>query len=398
MARVWIEDRAEHADYRAAIAKAKEQGKKSTIGRWRVRWYDPDGKPKARTFTRKPAAEDYRNRIITRLGDGSYRDPTAGRVLLAEVAETWHAAQAHLKRSSRTSYRESLDTYVLPRWGTTPVDMVRHEDIAGWIGKLLVEPGARGLKPIGASRIRSVHRVLHMVLAWAISTKRIAVNPAAGIKLPRRPPIDHVYLGHVQVEALAAAAGVYRVLILLLAYTGLRWGEASALTVGRVDLATRRAHVVQAYGDDDGELYLDTPKDHERRSVPLPAFLVDELNPVLAGRDPDELVFVAPRGGPLRYHNFRNRVFDLAVKAAGVIAVTPHKLRHTAASLAIAAGADVKVVQQMLGHASATETLNTYGHLWPDRLDEVSQKLHAGRRAALRKAAESKTPPEALAA
>jgi integrase len=398
MARVWIEDRAEHADYKAAVAKAKATGKKSTIGRWRVRWYDPDGKPKARTFTRKPAAEDYRNKIITRLGDGSYRDPTAGRVLLAEPAEEWHAAQAHLKRSSRTSYREALDSYVLPRWGKTPLDMVRHEDIAAWIGKLLVDPGIRGEKPIGASRIRSVHRVLHMVLAWAVSTKRIAVNPAAGIKLPRRPPVDHVYLGHVQVEALAAAAGEYRVLILLLAYTGLRWGEASALTVGRVDLAGRRAHVVQAYGDDDGELYLDTPKDHERRAVPLPAFLIDELKAVMTGRESEELLFTAPRVGPLRYHNFRNRVFDPAVKASGVQSITPHKLRHTAASLAIASGADVKVIQTMLGHASATETLNTYGHLWPDRLDEVSQRLHSGRRNALKKAAESKTQPEALAA
>lgn len=390
MARVWVEDRGEHNDYKAAVAKAKAAGRKATIGRWRVRWYDPDGKPKARTFDRKPAAETYRHQVLTRLGDGSYRDPAAGRVQFAEVADTWLASTVHLKRSSRTSYREALETYVTPRWGTTPVDLIRHEDITVWIGKLLSEPGAKGDKPIGASRVRSVHRVLHMVLAWAVKNGRIAVNPASGINLPRRPPTDHVYLGHVQVEALATAAGEHRALILLLAYTGLRWGEASALKVGRVDLDAKRAHVVIAFGDDDGELYEDTPKDHERRAVPLPPFLVDELKSLVVGRDPEELVFTAPRGGPLRYHNFRNRAFDLAVKAAGVPTITPHKLRHTAASLAIAAGADVKVVQTMLGHASATETLNTYGHLWPDRLDEVAKRLSARRRAEL-KAAESKT-------
>jgi integrase len=398
MARVWIEDRATHADYIAAVARAKESGKKATIGRWRVRWYDPDGKSKARTFTRKPAAEDYRHQVLTRLGDGSYRDPSAGKVRFAEVAKTWLAAQAHLKRGSRTNYREALETYVLPRWGTTPVDMIQHEDIAAWIGDLLTKPGANGKKPIGASRVRTVHRVLFMALAWAVSTKRIPVNPAIGIKLPRQPPSDHVYLGHVEVEALAAAAGDYRPLILLLAYTGLRWGEASALTAGRIDLEACRAHVVVAYGDDDGELYLDTPKDHERRSVPLPPFLVDELRPVLEQRGPDDLMFRAPLGGPLRYHNFRNRAFDPAVKASGVTAITPHKLRHTAASLAIAAGADVKVVQTMLGHANATETLNTYGHLWPDRLDEVSRVLSSGRTAALKKARESENPPESEAA
>ncbi|QBI51949.1 Tyrosine recombinase XerD [Streptomonospora litoralis] len=68
-------------------------------------------------------------------------------------------------------------------------------------------------------------------------------------------------------------------------------------------------------------------------------------------------------------------------KDAGLdgLGLTPHKLRHTAASLAIAAGADVKVVQQMLGHATATMTLDTYGHLFPDRLDEVADAMDAGR-------------------
>ncbi|MFF2349057.1 tyrosine-type recombinase/integrase [Kitasatospora sp. NPDC058115] len=81
----------------------------------------------------------------------------------------------------------------------------------------------------------------------------------------------------------------------------------------------------------------------------------------------------------------RSAIFDPAVKAAGLdgLGLTPHKLRHTAASLAIAAGADVKVVQQMLGHKSAAMTLDVYGHLFPDRLDEVANALDTGRAAAL---------------
>lgn len=64
--------------------------------------------------------------------------------------------------------------------------------------------------------------------------------------------------------------------------------------------------------------------------------------------------------------------------------LTPHKLRHTAASLAIAAGADVKVVQQMLGHADAAMTLNIYGHLFPDRLHEIADILDARQLKALK--------------
>ncbi len=106
---------------------------------------------------------------------------------------------------------------------------------------------------------------------------------------------------------------------------------------------------------------------------------------MIGGRPDDALVFTTARGGSLRSHNWRTREFTPAVQAAGlhVAGLTPHKLRHTAASLAIAAGADVKVIQQMLGHADAAMTLNIYGHLFPDRLDEVADVLDARRTAAL---------------
>jgi len=77
-----------------------------------------------------------------------------------------------------------------------------------------------------------------------------------------------------------------------------------------------------------------------------------------------------------------SKPFDDAAQAIGVRGLHPHELRHTAASLAIASGADVKVVQQMLGHASATMTLDTYGHLFEDRLDEVGNAMDAARTAA----------------
>src|SRR5580765_6026055 len=79
---------------------------------------------------------------------------------------------------------------------------------------------------------------------------------------------------------------------------------------------------------------------------------------------------------------FRRSGFDQAARAIGLPGLHPHQLRHTAASLAIASGADVKVVQQMLGHSSATMTLDTYGHLFEDRLDEVGDAMDRARRAA----------------
>ena len=91
-------------------------------------------------------------------------------------------------------------------------------------------------------------------------------------------------------------------------------------------------------------------------------------------------MFTAPGGGPLRNTNFRSRVFVPAAESVGLPGLTPHDLRHTAASLAIAAGANVKAVQRMLGHASAALTLDVYAGLFGDDLDAVATRLGRGGR------------------
>ncbi|WP_405018131.1 site-specific integrase [Kitasatospora sp. NBC_00070] len=340
------------------------------------------------TFLRKVDAETKRTEVESSLGLGTYRDPRAGRTKIATIAESWFDSKVDIRRSSRSRYRGVLDLHVIPRWGTTAAADVQHEDIVVWLGKIMSDSVASG-SPLSAATIRKIWVVLKGVLGYAVRTKKIAHNPAIGVPLPRYTPAEHVYLTDVQVEALAEACDEYRALILFLAYTGVRWGEATAIQIKHVDLKTRRVRIAQAWGSDKGKLYLeDSPKNHERRSVPIPAFLVAELAMSIANRGPEEYLFVAPRGGVLMIRNFMRRHFKSALVAAGLgdLGITLHKLRHTAASLAIASGADVKVVQTMLGHKTATLTLDTYGHLWPDRLDEVSDRLDAQRTKALEKA------------
>ena len=131
----------------------------------------------------------------------------------------------------------------------------------------------------------------------------------------------------------------------------------SALRVGSLDLLRRRMRIRSAFVEIHGKLIEGTPKTHQMRTVPLPRFLIDELAAHVEGKGPDDLVFSGPTGAPLRNTNFRRRRWDKAVKVAGLDGLTPHDLRHTAASLSVAAGANVKSVQRMLGHASATMTL-----------------------------------------
>jgi integrase len=171
--------------------------------------------------------------------------------------------------------------------------------------------------------------------------------------------------------------------VLVLSYCGIRWSEMAALKVGRVDLIRRRLDVAQAVTEvNGGRLEWGTPKSHERRSVPIPRFLGDELTAHLAGRTEDDLVFTAPMGGVLRNRVARRDWFDRAVAAIGEPDLTPHELRHTAASLAVSAGANVKAVQRMLGHASAAMTLDRYTDLFDEDLDAVAERLDAVARSA----------------
>ncbi|MEU7760189.1 tyrosine-type recombinase/integrase [Micromonospora aurantiaca (nom. illeg.)] len=95
--------------------------------------------------------------------------------------------------------------------------------------------------------------------------------------------------------------------IRVLAYTGLRWGELAALRVRRVDLVKRRLLVAESVTEVNGRAVFGTPKTHQRRSVPLPRFLVEPIAAQIAGRSGDELVFTSPAGEVLRNNNFRRR-------------------------------------------------------------------------------------------
>jgi integrase len=156
----------------------------------------------------------------------------------------------------------------------------------------------------------------------------------------------------------------------------------AALRVGRLDFLRRRALIAESVTLVNGVQTWGTPKGHERREVPIPRFLLDELSGQVVGKRSDDLVFTGFRGAVLRAQGFQRTALTPAARAAGLDGLHPHALRHTAASLAIASGADVKVIQQMLGHKSATMTLDLYGHLFGDRLDEVADALDAASAAA----------------
>ncbi len=344
-------------------------------GTWRARYRDVRGKEHAKHFSRKIDAQQWLDSITTAIKTGNYVDPRDARTTFGQWAPRWYATTPNLKQTTRATYENLLRNHVLPAWESVALGDISHEGVAAWLAELQHQG-------LSASTVRQTHRVFSLALALAVRDGRLPRNPAAGAALPRAAARDHVYLSHEQVDALAEHAGEYRLAVLFLAYTGVRFGELAALRVQRIDLLRRRATITEAVTEVRGRAVFSTPKNHQSRQVAIPNFLIDDLAAHLAGRAPEDFVFSAPRGGVLRLRNFRRQGFEPAAAQAGLPGLTPHALRHTAASLAIASGANVKVVQSMLGHKSATMTLDLYGHLFDDQLDEVASALDSARAAA----------------
>lgn len=339
-------------------------------GQWRARYRDATNREHARHFDRKVDASRWLDSVTAARETGTYLDPAAGSCPLGEYAQTWLERQVQLKPSTRARYAAIVRTHILPAFGSVPLARIERSAVTAWV-RTLVDAGLAG------PTVQHVHRVLHMILTAAVDDGRLVRNPAARVKLPRDRRREKRFLSHAEVAALADAAGPDRLAVLVLAYCGLRFGELAALRVRNVDPLRRRLSIEESVTEVDGVMVFGTPKSHQCRSVPVSRSLIDALAAACAGKEPGELVFTAPRGGVLMLRNWRRRVFDPALAKAGLGELTPHELRHTAASLAVAAGANIKAVQRMLGHASAAMTLDVYSGLFDDDLDAVADRLEA---------------------
>lgn len=342
---------------------------------WRARYRDLAGKEHARHFKRKADAQRWIDSVTTAVVTGTYVDPGRAAITVAAMADGW-ASNPGWTASTRARNESILRRHVLPRWGSTRLSSVDHEEVQRWATDL----ARTGL---AANTVRKIVGVLHSVLAAAVKGRRLTSNPADDVVLPRATVARRRYLSAQQVEALADASGRRRDVVLLLAYSGLRWGELAALRVGDVDTLRRRLNVERSVTEVDGVLVWGAPKDHQRRSVPYPEFLRGALEDAIHGRPADDLLFPATGGQPMRVRNARRDWFDAAATAAGIPGLTPHELRHTAASLAVGAGASVLAVQRMLGHEKASMTLDTYSDLFDDDLDALGDRLGEVRSRAL---------------
>ncbi|WP_336643503.1 site-specific integrase [Microbacterium sp. MMO-113] len=344
---------------------------------YRVRYRTPDRKQTSkRGFKTKRDAREFLHSIESSKSQGTFIDAADSKALVAALGADWLAGQSHLKPSSLRPVESAWRLYVEPRWGRRSVGSIRHSDVQAWVSELTAG--------LSATSVLRIYGVLAGILDVAVKDRRLQSNPARGVNLPRKSAAGKTYLTHEQAALLARCAGQHALLVDVLAYTGLRWGEATALRVRDIDVVRRRLNVTENAVMVGSKIHVGTPKTHESRWVPYPAFVADRLQSIVASRPSLDSLAFGDGFDHLRLPNSRDGWFAAAVKRAQAEdptfpRVTPHGLRHTAASLAVSAGANVKAVQRMLGHASAAMTLDVYIDLFDDDLNAVADALDQAR-------------------
>lgn len=374
--------------------KKRPAGKGS---RWRGWYVDAEGRERRKNFATKPAAQRWSTDQGNAIFKGTWIAPERGQETVEFVADKWLATKAHRQPTTVAEYRSVLENYILPKYRDVAIKDIGHEELQDWVN-YLAERGCVGNVgrpsggPLGAARIRKIIVALGGILRYAIATDRITKDPTQGLSLPDIDEGERAYLSHQQLQDLAKKCEEYRVMTLVLGYCGLRISEAIALRRKNVTDATApgnggypmihvRRKVVWVKGKG---LVEGPPKNRKERHVPIPAIVWEELQPILPS-DPDALVF--PSRVPARNGGWMTRseyygACKKAAEALGLKGITAHGLRHTTASLAISGGANVKALQNLLGHKTATITLDRYAHLFSDDLTRVATALDAAARAA----------------
>lgn len=253
MARAWIEDRWRDKDKQPTAVDG-------TGSRYVVYWWEdtvdgqghPVKKRRKKSYRLKKDAETEGDRITNGMRTGTYRSPEAESTTFGTLARQWLDTRHDVKGSTRHRYERELETYLFPQWAHRRVGTIRRADVAQWVAALNDgtapaaymdrETGERVLgvlnRPLAPNLIKHITSIMSGVMTWAMDDGLIPSNPAARIKRPRPAAPDHVYLDHPEVDALATAAeGITgqksdRALVLAMAYSGLRIGEATALRVG----------------------------------------------------------------------------------------------------------------------------------------------------------------------
>ena len=336
--------------------------------RWLVEWRLPDRRKVTKSFRTEREARVFEAEVVAAKSRGTVYNPRLGNTITVAYAyKSWLSSRQDVTAKTRRGYEDNWRNHIEPAFGAWPVTKVDRSSVQNWINSMSVGPRTK----------RWRHTVLRMVLEHAVEEGWLARNPATKTIFPPLAHPTHTYLTASEVDRLAKLCGAQGDIVMILAYTGLRWGELTGLNVEDIDLDRRRIHVRRSMTQVGGKLVTGATKSRAgQRSIPIPATVRELLRARIAGRGRPEAAVCSPMGARLSRENWVRSV-RWKKKAAEIArpSLRVHDLRHTYASMARSAGADMRLLQKTMGHSSITVTAHTYADLYDDELDSVADAL-----------------------
>ena len=358
---------------------------KVPTGGYRVR-FNHRGKQISRTFPTKKNATDWQ-KVLDAMGAeyalAVVNSPVTSPLTLAEHLESHISRLTGVTEGTRKSARAHVKNH-MGDIGAIPLTLFNREAVSSWINRLAKEG-------LSGKSIKNIHGLLSSAMKSAIADKLITENPCHGMRLPRTDHLDgeKIFLSREEFAKLYDLIPAwYQPLVITLVGTGMRFGEATALTVGDIDLEARSARIRQAWKMTGlAKKELGAPKSRKsNRTVALPEPVIEALLSIIEQKSSEDYLFTTPTNKVIGQGFFWKHVWSIAVQEfAGdnvridhdergrkVRVVTKkgkrkhprvHDLRHTFASWAISANVPLPTIQRQLGHESITTTIDTYGHL-----------------------------------
>lgn len=342
-----------------------------------VKWYanfyytDWTGEKKhicKRGFSTQREAKEYERNFIDQL----HRNTD---ILFSNLVENYMEDMSHrLKPSTMASKEHIIDTKILPYFGKLKVCDIDTIAIRKWQNELLSYRDEDG-KPYSPTYTKTIHIQMSAIMNYASKHYGLLVNPckAAGTIGKSHAEEMHIWTKEQFREALQyEKKSAYHLAFNILFYTGIREGELLALTPADV-LPTKQLDIHKTFAVIKGEwIVQDVKTSKSKRTVALPEFVYNEIMEYLGklyGVKKNERIFMFTKSSLI------NEIKKMA-DAAGVEQIRVHDLRHSHASMLIDMGIDILEISRRLGHESAKTTMDTYGHLYPDKDINLASRLN----------------------
>ena len=363
---------------------------------WEARFSDgrdpKTGKVIQRTIT-GPTCKIVQEKLTKALAqriDGTYVPPSNQTV--AQWLETWSKDYLlGVKDSTALLYRQSIRLYIVPHVGNVKLDKLTSPMVQKFYNEL-VQPTDPIRSPISAKSVKNVHGIFHRALQQAVKIGLLRTNPTDGCILPRIVKKEiHPLTSQQIADLLKLLPGhPHEYLYQIALFTGMREGELLGLPWDCVDYASGTILVKQQLHKENtkgGVTKIVPPKNDKSRIIPMAPSVAelfrkqrarqDELRSLLGDKWIETgLVFTGPFGGYLSYRTVYDCFKRLATKI-GAPEARVHDLRHTYAVVCLESGVDIKTLQENLGHATATFTLDIYGHVSQKMRQQSTVKLES---------------------